>query len=426
MKLWKKTVILMLVTLLVSLALVGGITLSITGRRSVEGAALTYRSRMAGAAGMMEQFWDESKYQWMTEVGKKSYLNFQFGLCCGEEYILLGEKQDAEIEEAAAYEVLENPTEYQIADMSTLPALAASGDYRIQRLDEEFLMLQMQEIKKPEGLSLLSVRNITEIILEIRRLAMWYLGIYCAIFLFAGFFIWQMMRKTVRAMEELQEVAEKQEMLLGALAHEMKTPLTSIIGYSDSLLHVKLKEEQKTRALEQINREGKRMEKLSGKMLQMMGLYQNDAVTMEVQSVSELIRHVEEMEAERCMERGVWLQTEFEDFTLKMDMELIESLLLNLIDNALRASKTGDRIILRAKQEGKEKFLQVEDQGSGIPEEELKKVTQAFYMVDKSRSRREGGAGLGLALCQKIAELHHGELEIQSKVGSGTVVTVRF
>ena len=79
-------------------------------------------------------------------------------------------------------------------------------------------------------------------------------------------------------MEKLQEVAGKQEMLMGALAHEMKTPLTSIIGYSDTLRHVKLNDEQKDCALEHISREGKRLEKLSGKMLQMLGLHQNDSI----------------------------------------------------------------------------------------------------------------------------------------------------
>lgn len=419
MKLWKKTVILMMVTLLVSFMLVGGITFFITGSRSIEGAAQTYRKRMEGAAGFMEQFWDESKYRWMTEVGKKSYLNFQFRLCCGEEYILL-------LEKASDYEVVENSTDYKVIDTKLLQEISAEKDYKIQRLNGQYLMLQMQEIRKPEGYRIFSVRNITEILGEIRMLAMWYLGIYGVIFFLAGMFIWRMMRKTVRTMEELQEVAEKQELLLGALAHEMKTPLTSIIGYSDSLLHVKLKEEQKIRALEQINREGKRMEKLSGKMLQMMGLYQNDAVSLEDYSVSELIHHVEEAESEHCIEKGIRLQTEFEDFSLKMDMELMESLLLNLIDNALRASKAGDRIILRARCEGKNKIFQVEDRGHGIPKEELKKVTEAFYMVDKSRSRREGGTGLGLAVCQKIAELHHGVLEIKSEEGKGTIVTIRI
>lgn len=94
--------------------------------------------------------------------------------------------------------------------------------------------------------------------MELRQTAVWFLGIYLAVFCIAGLFIYLMMKRTVQQMEKLQEVAGKQEMLMGALAHEMKTPLTSIIGYSDTLRHVKLNDEQKDRALEHISREGKR------------------------------------------------------------------------------------------------------------------------------------------------------------------------
>ena len=116
-------------------------------------------------------------------------------------------------------------------------------------------------------------------------------------------------------MEKLQEVAGKQEMLMGALAHEMKTPLTSIIGYSDTLRHVKLNDEQKDRALEHISREGKRLEKLSGKMLQMLGLHQNDSIKMESHSIGELLEHVVQLEAEQAAQRQIQLQTEYEDFS---------------------------------------------------------------------------------------------------------------
>ena len=101
-------------------------------------------------------------------------------------------------------------------------------------------------------------------------------------------------------MEKLQEVAEKQELLMGALSHEMRTPLTSIIGYSDTLRHVKLKDEQKDRALEHINREGKRLEALSGKMLQLLGLYQNHTIQMEMTPAGDLLNHVIDMEKEQA------------------------------------------------------------------------------------------------------------------------------
>lgn len=240
------------------------------------------------------------------------------------------------------------------------------------------------------------------------------------------FFADMMMRRTVEQMEKLQEVAEKQELLMGALSHEMRTPLTSIIGYSDTLRHVKLKDEQKDRALEHINREGKRLEALSGKMLQMLGLYQNHAIQMEMTMAGDLLNHVIDMEKEQAEKKAVHLKMECEAFSMKMDPALMESLLINLIDNALKATDAGGSIWVKAYEKAGKKIFEVSDTGMGIPEEELGKITDAFYMVDKSRSRKEGGSGLGLALCVKVAEIHGGCLKIESRQREGTTVRAIF
>ena len=131
-------------------------------------------------------------------------------------------------------------------------------------------------------------------------------------------------------------------------------------------------------------------------------------------------------EAEQAAQRQIQLQTEYEDFSLKMDEELMESLIVNLTDNALHATEPGGYIILKAYKESGKKILEVADNGRGIPQEEMGKITEAFYMVDKSRSRQEGGAGLGLALCVKIAEVHGARLDIVSQIGAGTKVRVIF
>ena len=102
--------------------------------------------------------------------------------------------------------------------------------------------------------------------------------------------------------------------------------------------------------------------------------------------------------------------------------ELLKTLLYNLIDNARKASKAGDVIRLSGQETNEGYCFTVEDRGRGIPPEALPRVTEAFYMVDKSRARAQGGAGLGLALCQRIAELHHGRLDFESQEGQGTTV----
>ena len=96
--------------------------------------------------------------------------------------------------------------------------------------------------------------------------------------------------------------------------------------------------------------------------------------------------------------------------------------MINLIDNARKASGSGERIILSAA----ENVIEVRDFGKGIPEEEKEKILEPFYMIDKSRSRKSGGAGLGLAITAMILKRHHCRLQIESEVGRGTRMILQF
>ena len=225
-----------------------------------------------------------------------------------------------------------------------------------------------------------------------------------------------------RQVEELEEVSERRKQLLGSLTHELKTPMTSIIGYSDTLLHVKISEEQQKKALEHINEECKRLERLSGKMMNLIGMYNNESIHFEEYPVQELLNRVEVLERYHVAENGMYLNLSCSMGTLPMDVDLMESLLVNLIDNAIKASREGDTIDVFAVNDR----ITVRDWGKGIPPEEIPKITEAFYMIDKSRSRKAGGVGLGLALCKQIAALHHGHLEIESWLDDGTSISVVF
>ena len=110
--------------------------------------------------------------------------------------------------------------------------------------------------------------------------------------------------------------------------------------------------------------------------------------------------------------------------TIYADEELFKSLLYNIIENAIKASSIGQQITLRAAMISGSAVIAVSDQGIGMSQEDAKKVFEPFYMVDKSRSRKAGGAGLGLALCVKIAELHNAVLTIDSHLGQGTTVYI--
>lgn len=223
----------------------------------------------------------------------------------------------------------------------------------------------------------------------------------------------------------LQAVNEAQRQLIGSMSHELKTPLTAMKGYSETLLGVKLSEEQKEKALLYINRESGRLSRLSEKMMELTRLYEPEcSITLTEVSVETLFEAVEESTKHRLMEKKMTLvfEGDYQGKTKKLDEDLMTSFLINLINNGIMASEEGSRIFMGAD----EHSLWVRDEGSGIPPEEVDKVRKAFYRVDKSRSRKSGNMGLGLALCEQIAIVHHGKMEIESKVGEGTKIRMRL
>lgn len=237
-------------------------------------------------------------------------------------------------------------------------------------------------------------------------------------------------RMADRLMQELavkEMEAKQKEDFTAAFAHELKTPLTSIIGYADMLNSMKLTEEENREAYFYIYSQGKRLESLSHKLL--------DLVSMDKSPISFKPIHTKKLEENiRTTMRPIWNgrgikgKIALERATLYGDMELLLSLFYNLLDNASKAMDKGEIsfILMKGMAVGDTYEIKVVDNGRGIPENEIGRITEAFYMVDKSRSRKEGGAGIGMALCTKIAALHGASLMIDSRLGEGTVMKVLF
>lgn len=233
-----------------------------------------------------------------------------------------------------------------------------------------------------------------------------------------------MMADRVEAhVRELSETNEKQRRLLGALSHELKTPMTGIQGYAQLLQKIELSPEKQADALAYIEQECRRLSRLSVKMLQLVELSSEEEMERKPLEVRELFAQTRKITQRRLQEKKLQLQAEAEPgLMVTGDSDLLISFLVNLVDNAAKASGEGSEIRLVGSREG----LFVEDSGCGIPSEELARVTEPFYMVDRSRSRRAGGAGLGLALCAQIARLHGGELSVESTVGKGSRIGLRW
>ncbi len=223
-----------------------------------------------------------------------------------------------------------------------------------------------------------------------------------------------------RQFDALQEKAARQEMFIGGLTHEFKTPMTSMMLHSETLLTVDVTKEQRDRSLTHIRTQCAWLERLTQKMLKLITLEEDTHLAES--DVGALFARVEESTRETMTQRGTPLKTECHIDTLPIDQDLMLSLLINLVDNASKASEQGKEIRLTAKG----RTISVVDRGRGIPPDAVARVTEPFYMVDKSRSKAQGGSGLGLALVKRIADAHHAELTIDSVVGEGTTITLTF
>ncbi|MCC8141021.1 MAG: HAMP domain-containing protein [Lachnospiraceae bacterium] len=235
----------------------------------------------------------------------------------------------------------------------------------------------------------------------------------------------QMADELEQYIDQLKDAMDRQEEFMGDFAHELKTPMTSIIGYADLLRSQTLPEEERQEAANYIFTEGKRLENLSLKLLDLL-VTRNEHPEFTLSSPKKLVSDTAELMRPALEERGITLRQDCEEGTCMLEPTLVTSLLVNLIDNARKAMDHGGEITVSARLTDEGCLLTVQDQGIGIPKEEMDKITEAFYRVDKSRSRSMGGVGLGLSLCREIAEVHGGSITFEQVEPEGTRVCVEL
>lgn len=235
----------------------------------------------------------------------------------------------------------------------------------------------------------------------------------------------QMADAVCEHMDELHGMVTRQEQFVADFTHEVKTPMTTIIGYADMLRSKELARENQVLAASYIFHEGKRLEAMSMKLFDYI-YAKHRKIEYQSISVSHLMREVAESVTPILKRKKQKLVCEITDAWIKGDEQLLKSVFINIIDNARKASEDGSKIRFVAEKITEGVRILVQDFGVGISEEHLKRICDEFYMVDKSRSRQEGGAGLGLALAASIIESHGEKLEIESTVGYGTTMWVVF
>ncbi len=223
--------------------------------------------------------------------------------------------------------------------------------------------------------------------------------------------------------KELTDAARQREDFVANFTHEVKTPLTAIIGYADMLRSKELNREDRFMAANYIFGEGKRLENMSMKLFDILLLGRHEIEEKDINTLS-IAENIKISVTPMLEKANIILSTDIEESIISGDRELLKTVFVNIIDNARKASKEGSTIKMVGYIEGNMYRFNIIDKGIGFPKEDFDKVTEAFYMVDKSRSRSEGGAGLGLSLALLILDIHGGKLSIDSELNVGTTMSI--
>ena len=254
-------------------------------------------------------------------------------------------------------------------------------------------------------------------------------------------------------MEDLTKSAIDRQQFIDDLTHEIKTPLTSILGYSEYLQNAKSTEEERIVAAGHLHKMALRLKSLSDKLLDITFL-RGESIKFSPVNVSILFNELKDIVSPVLTDRNLRLVVSSNIAHINGDETLLLSLLVNLVENAARASEEGASIIVNAyKKQHKDadvsvsdasagfggeaidasvivdsgiSVIEVVDNGCGMDKREIEKITTPFYRIDKSRSRKYGGVGLGLNIVSRIVALHGAKIDIISNPGKGTAVRIYF
>ncbi len=223
----------------------------------------------------------------------------------------------------------------------------------------------------------------------------------------------------------LKEIQRVKRDLVANVSHELKTPLTAIRGFVETLLDME-EEPDKRHYLEIIERHTKRLDNIIKDLLILSDLENKKELNLEKVNLPKLINEIQTLFISRIKKKGLLFVTEVAPGAeeIKADAFQLEQLFFNLIDNAIKYTPKG-KIEVKVTPFGEDKIkIIVSDSGIGIPQEHLPYIFERFYVVNKSRSRKSGGTGLGLSIVKHIVQIHKGEIKVRSKLGKGTKFVV--
>jgi two-component system phosphate regulon sensor histidine kinase PhoR len=231
---------------------------------------------------------------------------------------------------------------------------------------------------------------------------------------------------TVHDISDLKNIEIVKKDFIVNASHELRTPLAAILGATEML------EESPGKinafSLDILKRHAERLRAIVEDLLKLAEI-EETGYRLECEDVDprELVRNAVRILTPRLKEKGLEVKIAAPETLprLKADPFLLEQMLINLVDNAIKYTEKGD-IAISLSADARDGILVVRDTGAGIPAEHLTRIFERFYVVDKSRSRKIGGTGLGLSIVKHIVQLHGGTISVESQVGQGTTFTVRL
>ena len=226
--------------------------------------------------------------------------------------------------------------------------------------------------------------------------------------------------------KQLEDAAQQKQQFIDNFSHELRIPLTAIYGYAEYIQKARISEEERYECTQFIMSECSRLQNMAYQLLN-MALLSRDEMKDSGCSVQELFLQSEKAMHMRAAKKRIRLiYVSDQTCIVRGNMEQLLILMNNLIDNAIKASRQEEEIRISACSREGGIAVEVEDHGIGMEREQIPRIKEAFYRVDKARSRAGGGAGLGLAICERIVQLHHAKMSFTSEPGIGTKVKLFF
>lgn len=211
------------------------------------------------------------------------------------------------------------------------------------------------------------------------------------------------------------------------VSHELKTPLTSILGYADLLQNGMADMEDVGRFSAHIYREATRMTKLIEDIIQLSRLDEQSKIAdEEFVDLYEVAIDIRERQKEQAKARNITVSIDGKPMKVYCVKQIIREMMDNLLDNAIKYNKDDGKVTIRFLKEKKGLILEVSDTGIGVSDEEQERIFERFYRSDKSHSKKIEGTGLGLSIVKRGALYHHAQIEFQSQEGEGTAIRIIF